>query len=62
MSDDDTVRSLLVHPALWPRLAAWVQAQGLELIKYPSAEDDDLETWTISPSAEAMARAKGLTT
>lgn len=52
------VRSLLVHPVLWPRVAAWVAAQGLILTRYPG-EPDDLETWAITPSAAAMRAATG---
>lgn len=45
------IRQLLVHPAVWTRLEAWLGAQGIELANISSALEDDLPTYVMTPRA-----------
>jgi hypothetical protein len=51
---DDVVRQLLVHPAVWPSLTAWLHARGIELGRLPM-DDEDLPTYVMVPSDALMA-------
>lgn len=53
----DEVRQLLVHPAVWPHLEAWLAVRNITLSRQQFSEDD-LPTYvmTIRP---ACARCKG---
>lgn len=45
------VRQILVHPAVWPDLEAWLAARGIDLGLMPQVEDD-LPTYCMQPRAE----------
>jgi len=47
----DEVRQLLVHPAVWPYLEAWLAARSITLSRQQFSEDD-LPTYvmTIRPT------------
>jgi len=53
---DDEVRQLLVHPAVWPALTAWLHARGIELGRLPM-DEEDLPTYVMVPSDALMAAA-----
>lgn len=47
---DDKVRQVLVHPAVWPHLEAWLAGRGIELsLMAPAGED--LATYVMTPIA-----------
>jgi hypothetical protein len=50
--NDDQIRSLLVHPALWPDLVAWLDARGLMVGQLPPG-DNRVPTYTTSPKDPA---------
>jgi hypothetical protein len=46
---DDEVRQVLVHPAVWPHLEAWLAGRGIELsLMAPAGED--LATYVMTPT------------
>lgn len=51
MSDlpGDEVRQVLVHPAIWPHLEAWLAGRGIELSLIAPA-GEDLATYAMSPT------------
>jgi hypothetical protein len=51
---DDEVRQLLVHPAVWPALTAWLHGRGIELGRLP-LDGEDLPTYVMTPSDALMA-------
>jgi hypothetical protein len=47
---DDEVRQVVVHPAVWPHLEAWLAARGIELaLLSPAGEDLATYVMTINP-------------
>lgn len=47
---DDEVRQVVVHPAVWPHLEAWLAGRGIELaLMTPAGED--LATYVMTPTA-----------
>jgi hypothetical protein len=47
---DDEVRQVLVHPAVWPHLEAWLTGRGIELsLMAPAGED--LATYVMTPTS-----------
>lgn len=50
------MRQIVVHPAVWPRLEAWLKQSGINLCPLP-LDDDDLPTYVMQPSAALMNAA-----
>lgn len=50
----DEVRQVVVHPAIWQHLEAWLLHRGLVLCLMPPTADD-LPTYVMQPTAELMA-------
>jgi hypothetical protein len=47
---DDEVRQVVVHPAVWPHLRAWLAGRGIELSLFsPAGEDLATYVMTITP-------------
>jgi hypothetical protein len=54
----DEVRQLLVHPAVWPYLEAWLALRGITL-SLDHFEDDVLPTYVMTIRPVPCARCKG---
>lgn len=48
------VRQVVVHPAVWPHLEAWLAGRGLLLVRMPD-QPDDLPTYVMQPTDELLA-------
>lgn len=46
---DGEVRQVVVHPAVWPHLEAWLAGRGIELALL-SAAGEDLATYVMTPA------------
>ena len=55
--DHHGVRQIVVHPAAWPALEAWLTARGIALCLLP-LDGDDLPTYVMQPSADLMTAAR----
>lgn len=53
--DDDQVSQYLVHPALRPRLDAWLRSQGFRVDRLPPDVEGEssLPTYLVAPDAPA---------
>jgi hypothetical protein len=47
----DEVRQLLVHPAVWPHLKAWLASRNITVSRMGDG-DDDLPTYVMSPDLD----------
>lgn len=45
----DEVRQVVVHPAVWPHLEAWLAGRGIELALLTPA-GEDLATYVMTPT------------
>lgn len=46
----DEVRQVVVHPAVWASLEAWLKARGILLVNIDSVLDgDDIPTYVMHP-------------
>lgn len=48
MESDDTVKQIVVHPAVWSNLEAWLLRHNIALVKFANASDEDLETYIMT--------------
>ncbi|QQN79752.1 hypothetical protein [Streptomyces sp. XC 2026] len=49
--DREPIRQLLVHPAVWPHLTAWLEARRIVVARLPQgALEDDLPTYVMRPA------------
>ena len=54
---DDEVRQVVVHPAVWPQLEAWLTQRGITLaLLSPAGEDLATYVMTINLPGEENAR------
>jgi hypothetical protein len=61
VSDNSEVCEYLIHPALKPKLDAWLLTQGIEVHRAPfldSDEPDALPVYLLTPTDELMRRFK----
>jgi len=58
-TENDEVRQLLVHPAVWPHLVSWLTARGVDLSQ-TQFSDDDLPTYVMTPGAGKPIESRDL--
>lgn len=57
MTDTDEVRQVVVHPAVWPHLEAWLTQRGISLALLTPA-GDDLATYVMTPTLPGEENAR----
>lgn len=54
MTQPDEMRQVVVHPAAWPALEAWLAARGIALCLLP-LDGDDLPTYVMQLTTPATS-------
>ncbi|MCY0959945.1 hypothetical protein [Streptomyces sp. H27-H5] len=53
------MRQIVVHPAIWDSLEAWLGSRGIELGQIPTEHlGDDLPTYVMIPAQRHIDRAR----